>query len=837
MTRKSKASCNLNVTPEHIEYAILPDGNSAIYQWQKYWGRKPHNVVREFIEQYCPANGVVLDPFVGSGVTAIEALRTGRRAVVCDLNPMSKDIILATVKVPEADAYAKLVKRLINSVKGRATRHYNHQCKECQADIQILSTSIYADDRGVRPLEFRYECVCSNDLVRERALASQSNYFDKFKRELDEARMWWPQDALEYPSGVPFRERQRYKTYEDLFTPRNLLVLATIWDGIDNGDWTASETYLLKTLFRSVVHLCSRVSGDRRVRPLSAGWTQHSFWFAKNPVEINAWNAFERKLEEYKNVIEDWKSIRKEPVRVARTVNDLFAGRADLFVTTQDCASFLRAVSNSGNAADYVFTDPPYNGMIQYGELSFMWNAWRSDEDSRQYLNDLEKSELTENTAQQKKLADYYQHLRAAFAQISEVTKPNSWIHVTYSSPKVKYRNLTLRAAKLAGLEFEKLHFQRSVRVSKKALEQPFGSVFGDFIFRFRKVESTTQRRDGKSRSTVSFEKVVAERCTYMLRHRGEPTPMNIVVAECERELFALGFFDDDAALQANVERSIKTNAEFAVDAKDVVSFRQASNFSGTRLSLRVEKTVREMLTERRVITYTDAWSSLLREYPNSLTPDSASITKALKKFANQKKKGLWEAKQAVMRGKTTNHNRMIASLVKAARKERLNFSIGKTEKTDAVFEVANKVTRNLVSDLKAKGFDLSSISKQDKKRLDNIDLAVWGHSTDKIHIQCFEVETTTNFIDAFERVEPLSRIPQLDFTLVILAADRLKELKGKLKNKMTFRNIDEELRSRTVVLSFTPEGIEAFGKWPNVERKVRSAKTWLDLESDTDAA
>ena len=40
-----------------------------MYNWHKFWGRKTWNVVSEFVDTYCDKDGVVLDPFSGSGVT------------------------------------------------------------------------------------------------------------------------------------------------------------------------------------------------------------------------------------------------------------------------------------------------------------------------------------------------------------------------------------------------------------------------------------------------------------------------------------------------------------------------------------------------------------------------------------------------------------------------------------------------------------------------------------------------------------------------------------------------------------------------------------------------
>ncbi|WP_261374092.1 site-specific DNA-methyltransferase [Yersinia bercovieri] len=41
----------------------------------------------------CPAGGVVLDPFGGSGTTAGVAIGNGRKAILCELNPAYADLV------------------------------------------------------------------------------------------------------------------------------------------------------------------------------------------------------------------------------------------------------------------------------------------------------------------------------------------------------------------------------------------------------------------------------------------------------------------------------------------------------------------------------------------------------------------------------------------------------------------------------------------------------------------------------------------------------------------------------------------------------------------------
>src|ERR1017187_6339925 len=62
------------------------------YGVHPYFTRRPANVVRDYVERYSEEGDVVLDPFGGTGVTAIEAFLLGRNAIQNDLNPFANFI-------------------------------------------------------------------------------------------------------------------------------------------------------------------------------------------------------------------------------------------------------------------------------------------------------------------------------------------------------------------------------------------------------------------------------------------------------------------------------------------------------------------------------------------------------------------------------------------------------------------------------------------------------------------------------------------------------------------------------------------------------------------------
>jgi site-specific DNA-methyltransferase (adenine-specific) len=65
--------------------------------------QKPLEIIERMVMASCPENGVILDPFMGSGTTAIAARRCGRQFVGFELNPDYCAIIEARLQSAEAE--------------------------------------------------------------------------------------------------------------------------------------------------------------------------------------------------------------------------------------------------------------------------------------------------------------------------------------------------------------------------------------------------------------------------------------------------------------------------------------------------------------------------------------------------------------------------------------------------------------------------------------------------------------------------------------------------------------------------------------------------------------
>ncbi len=56
--------------------------------------QKPLEIIERMVRASCPENGIVLDPFAGTGTTALACLRNNRKYITYELNPTYYELIL-----------------------------------------------------------------------------------------------------------------------------------------------------------------------------------------------------------------------------------------------------------------------------------------------------------------------------------------------------------------------------------------------------------------------------------------------------------------------------------------------------------------------------------------------------------------------------------------------------------------------------------------------------------------------------------------------------------------------------------------------------------------------
>lgn len=796
--RDVRGAATVSVEPSvnHINRQIPPEAHSPMYVWHKFWGRKTWNVVGEYIKAYCPEGGIVLDPFAGSGVVAMEAVKAKRRAIVCDLLPIATEITRLTLKPVDLgrlrDAFGKVEKR----VKERILSLYMTRCRKCHLEFPF-DCAVW--DKG-KCVEIRYES-CPRCGDRQEKDCSPNKHDRSLLEQIEHQKIisWYPDNSLHYSDCNPFKEKQRYESLAGLFTKRNLLALSWLMEAIEDEPNKDYRDFL-KISFTSMVHLGTRMNpvSDPRAGAeghhtyfSSPGWIQHSYWYAESYKEQNIWKKYESAVLGHQGIFKAKEESNRHfsNIRIAHRAQDLLEGKADVYVHCGDSIDFMKALSDGhGSCIDYIFTDPPYDASVQYGELAYLWVAWLKRDQG--YVDRILAKEVIRNERQHKNFEVYQSLLGNAFKQMYNVLKPDSYVTMTFHNPTFKVRNATIYDGVVAGFDFEKVHHQPLGQVSAKAMLQPFGSAQGDFYLRFHKRVTPGVLVKPEDIDALRFEKIVLETAKRVIAERGEPTPYTVLINAIDPELARNGYFSElKSGLDVRFVLEKHVGEEFVllpvriggVKGKAWWFSNPASipHLKSVPLSERVEQTVLRKLQERGRVTFTEMWSAISDAFPNSLTTDSMSIREALSAYARQVGRGEWMLKDDYRTDNVRRlHTKIIASLAEIGKEKGCEIWVGRREQGDRLAEafpgrkgdLRQFISRDHLRDLK------DIMYTKDAELID----VLWLQK-DQV-VAAFEAEVTTSMTEALKRGSTLS--PEIPKYLVI-PEEREDQLLRKLESPL----------------------------------------------------
>jgi len=781
---------------DHLNRQIPPEAHTSMYNWHKFWSRKTWNVVAEFIKTYSPENGIVFDPFAGSGVIAMEALKHNRRVIVCDILPVATEIIRLTIKPVSTTKLLEAYKRIEEKVKKKILSLYQTKCRKCGKEI-AFTCAIWKGDNCI---EIRYDNCPSCGDHREKNCPIEP--FDKkLLKDIDSLKIneWYPKQKLYHVNGQPFMKKEKFESLDELFTKRNLQALAWLMKAIEEDPNKELKDFL-KIGFSSMVHLCTRMMPDRPTRPLSSVWNEHSYWYAPVYMESNVWEKFESAIIGRQGLIKAKEESNKyfKDIRFASDYHEVIEGKADVSIYTGSSLDLMedmiKEYSEKG-CIDYIFTDPPYDASIQFGELAFLWVAWLKKD--KGYLEKIASDEVVRNERQNKDFDVYHSLLRRSFEDMFKILKPNTYLTVTFHNPTFKVRNATIYAGVFAGFEFQKVHHQELARPSAKSLLQPFGSAQGDFYLRFYKPEIGEILISPKEIDEKRFEKIVVETTKRVLAERGEETPYTIIINTIDPELARHGYFselhtglDVKTVLKSHIDKEfILVPAKLGGSEGQLWWFKDPSivpHLKTIPLSERVEQTVLRKLQQRGKVTFTEMWDAISTEFPNSLTSDSMSIKEALKIYARPVTGGYWLIKPNLTRNEIEReHTEMIVMLSDIGKSYGYKIWIGKKEQSDKIIRFPNK-----------SGELRQYVSIKDLNHIENIqnpqivkDIDVLWMQDNKIAYS-FEVEATTAM------TESLNRGSNIDYSIskfLIIPQEREPQLISKMRSPMFAKRFKDD--------------------------------------------
>lgn len=237
-------------------------------------------------------------------------------------------------------------------------------------------------------------------------------YFERYDlgkiKEIDEKKIphWYPPHKMmneeddSRPWGAEWREGRNFRTVAELFTKRNLWALAAIHNACAQSTKKDFLLFVLDTALLTVSKMC------RHDWPSVMAGT---YYIPQINRELNVLDNFSgrapRKYEGLSELIIDTSQS------------------SHVMISTETTTNLMSIYSAS---IDYIFTDPPYAGNVQYGELNFIWEAWLGF-DTRWH-----DEEIIVNEIRGKTLDDWARDMRKAMAECFRVLKPGRAISLCY---------------------------------------------------------------------------------------------------------------------------------------------------------------------------------------------------------------------------------------------------------------------------------------------------------------------------------------------------------------------------------------------------------------------
>jgi DNA modification methylase len=363
------------------------------YGVHPYFTRRPANVVRDYIRRYSKEGDTVLDPFGGTGVTAIESFLLGRNAIQNDLNPFANFIArnIADTRLSSSAPLRQAFERV-----------EHHCCKE------------------VREIE------------KDEALA---------KRRLND---------LPLPENIRLPRNSDAEFFHEMFTPRQLAGLALIKQAIERESgilrdllllaWSASVAKLNKTFLSA--------KGRAESRGGSSIFSIYRYKLAARAVELPIWDTFHGR---FLNVL----AAKDEVLRLRDYHRKPAGGSLQLdssthfHVLAQDAASLDKVIKPA--SVDYIFTDPPYGAFISYLDLSILWNHWLG------FLvtSDTREKETIVGGEQDHTEEHYKQSLARSIKTSFRLLKSDRWISIVFQHWDTSYFATILETADECGGELK----------------------------------------------------------------------------------------------------------------------------------------------------------------------------------------------------------------------------------------------------------------------------------------------------------------------------------------------------------------------------------------------
>lgn len=765
-------------TKKPFNEAVIAKTHPALFSMHKYWARKPHNVIAKYIEYYTNPGDVVLDPFMGSGVTVIEAARLERKGIGNDLNPIACFIAEMTAKAVDTGKLKKAFESVTTAVKEEINSYYKVRCTNphCRKEA-IIANVVWKPGKRLGEKMFLLKVECPYCATKEQRNPTKDD-IERFKKI---EKMKIPNF---YPKDVPLHKtaKRSVEYVHELFTKRALICLSILLKNIQEQKGRTCRDLLLFCFSSNLAQAAKLNSIDmRKGREYSSrGWTIHNYWIPqKGFLEMNVWNGFEARFSR---------------VMRAKLGNDWLNSRKDELTFINEDACNLKRIKNE--SVEYIFTDPPYGNALPYFGLSLMWAAWLGLDKKLDYEREIV---ISEKGDYEKELEKYKKLLNRAFREMYRVLKKGGTATVTFHNREIRVWNALVSAAFESGFVYENDNYVLPAVKSSKSQLAKSGSMTGDIYINFRKPK-TINRKENFTEEDV-YRIIVQEAKRVILSRNGQATTdqlaRGIYSHLIKTNLFGqVGDKDIRILLSSlGLKEPIPNVWAFCEQEKQTM-------LEYIPLTKRIEFIIDSVLERANQDGYMldDFLIPIFTQLKNGLTPENKEIMDVLRESAYVKRNKWYDkvrtgklfpdyeipTKTILPEAELREHEQFIYQMVRLGAMLGYQIWVGKNEQNKSEL-LQEQSTRRL----EIPGLSENFISKN---RIDQIDL-IWL-KPDEARYAAFEIENSTGVVPGIQRLANLTgKMKHLNIPTYVIIPDKFRNKAQRIFDSPSGKKLGDENR------------------------------------------
>jgi DNA modification methylase len=398
---------------------------TGLYALHKYWGKKPFNIMADFINKYTSKDEIVMDPFLGSGVSITEAVFCGRKGFGIDINPSATFITDQILKKIDPKLLTTEFHKVENDVKDEINSYY----KVLRNGEKFIGQNYLWENDQLT--EVRYSNG-SRGRYSSDPTADDLQLYKSFDKK--EFTKFFPQTKFYHNSRINAKGTQNVS---DLFTDRNILALSLLYERIEKIENSDLRNQFLFCFTSSIgqtskmVFVIKRRNKTKTEEPNSipekkeiGSWVI-GYWQPKEFFENNVWTCFETRFKKLIKAKRDQFNIsfRYTSSKNFKELSDC----GNYLIVNQPSQKYLSEIPD--NSIDYILTDPPHGNRIPYLELSMLWNSWL-----KKPVNYEDEIIISESRDRNKDASDYNSLLNSVIADCFRVLKPEKYFSFMFNS-------------------------------------------------------------------------------------------------------------------------------------------------------------------------------------------------------------------------------------------------------------------------------------------------------------------------------------------------------------------------------------------------------------------